>query len=119
MEEKEKEKVISIFCDYCADGLWLNGAAIDATYLEDDLNWDKEFVARITPMLDKWQEMYEGFNFYSSLKMSQIIYKSPKFKEFEKLGLEIYEEMKAYEQDPNNYHIIEYLDEKTGERTRD
>ncbi len=116
---KKKEKVITVMCDYCADGLWLNSGAIDATYLEDDLNWDKEFVAKITPMLDKWQDQYEEFNLYTSAKTSEMIYKSRKFKEFEELGLEIYEEMKAYKQDPDNYHIIEYFDERTSERIRD
>ncbi len=107
--------VITIMADYCADGLWENGAAIDADYLTEDLNFSQEFVDSVRGPLEKWQNMYEGYNLYTSKEESQKVYDSEDFKEFEKLGEQIFDIFLALNQDE---YIIEYFDERTLERRR-
>ncbi len=112
---KPEKTVITIMADYAAFGLWENGAAIDADYLTEDLNFLKEFVDSIRGPLEKWQNMYEDFDLYTSREESQKVYDSDDFKTFEKLGKWIFKEFLALDQDD---YIIEYFDERTSERKR-
>ncbi len=114
--DKDDKTVITIMSDYCADGLWLNGAAIYPDYLHEDLNFSKEFIDKIRDRIETWQNMYEGYNLYTSRAESQKVYDSADFEEFERLGEEIYKEFLDLDQDE---YIIEYFDERTSERRRD
>ncbi len=113
---KEDKIVITIMSDYCADGLWENGAAIYPEYLYEELNFPKEFVDRVQEPLEEWQNMYEGFNLYSSKEEAQKVYDSLEFETFEKLGNLIFDEFLSLDQDE---YIIEYFDERTSTRRRD
>ena len=113
---READKpVITVMCDYCAWGLWLNGSAIDTDYLKEELDFDPVFVDKMGPIILRWQTMYEDFNFYQSEQETKKSLNSPDFKEFEKLGLEIFKEFLALDQDK---YIIEYFDERTSKRIR-
>ena len=117
MTKKENGKsTISIFCDYCAWGLWLDGAAIDADYLKEDLDFPEEFVDRIREPIERWQNMYEGFNLYTSEEESNEVYASSHFKEFEELGLEIADLFRELNPKIRDKYNFEYLDERTSKR---
>ncbi len=114
---KEKEKhTITLMADYCADGLWYDGEAIDADYLKEDLDFPKKFIDKIKGLIERWQNMYEGYNLYTSGEETQKIYDSDDFKEFEKLGLEIFGIFRELDQDIKDKFNFEYFDERTSER---
>lgn len=107
--------VITIMCDYTADGLWFNGAAIDASCLIKDFGFKETDLEEIRDLIDKWQQMYETFDFYSPKADAEKTYASNDFLLFQKLGEYIFALMKDIPQDD---YIIEYFDEKTKERIR-
>lgn len=115
-KDKNKEPIITVMCDYCADGLWLNGGAIDADYLVSDLDFNEEDISEIRGLIDIWQQMYETFDLYSSKEAMNEVYSSNDFLLFSKLGEHIYYLFKQIDQDK---YIIEYFDEKTSKRTRE
>ncbi len=114
MKYRKIKPVISIFCDHTADGLWLDGAAIDTDYLKNKTDFPAEFIERVEEPLIIWQKIYEGDSFYTLGE--GMNYNSARFKTFEKLGELIFEEFLGLDQDE---FIIEYLDERTSLRRRE
>jgi hypothetical protein len=119
MSKKKKDKrpdVITVMCDYCADGLWFNGSAIDAEMLYTDFGFEKKDLKKFTKRIEKWQDMYEGFNLYTSKEDSDEEYTTKEFKEFAKLGKKIFRHLKEINLKRQLNYIIEYYDEETGKR---
>ena len=85
-----KIKEITVMCDYCADGLWVEGAASDLKSIMKDLEIPFDTKAKsLSDSLKKWQETYENFNFWSPIVNYDEIYSSEEFKEFLIEGEEI------------------------------
>jgi hypothetical protein len=104
---------ITLMCDYCAFGLWWNGAAIDSDYLIENLNLSKNKMKPIAKKIEKWQDMYENFNFYESKEVSKKVHRSKDFLKFERLGYEIaFELVKIL---PKKVEF-EFFDERTSKR---
>jgi hypothetical protein len=107
-----KKQTITIMCDYSADGLWLDGSAIDYDYLVTEgilLKSDTELRNRIYD----WQMTYESFDFYSGQISNKSIQSSQKYKDWVITGREIAVELRKVI--PNKYNV-EYFDEDTGRR---
>jgi len=104
---------ITIMCDYCADGLWRNGAAIDIDMLQEEFNLSDKDTERLREKIDSWQEMYEQFDFWSAEVNPKETYKTDEFREFERLGTEIAKEVR--EVLPEDTPVI-YFDEMSAKR---
>jgi len=104
---------ITIMADYCADGLWRNGAAIDTDILKEEFNIPDNIADHLEKKIAKWQEMYEQFDFWSEKANSEETYKTDEFREFERLGTEIAKEVRKIL--PEDIPVI-YFDEITGKR---
>ncbi len=111
----DTKPVITIMTDYSAWGLWINGAATDIDDLGQEANFPKEFIEKMRPALERWQNEYEEFNLYTSQEESDKVYASDEFYRFEELGRWIYNQFKDLDQDD---YIIEYFDERLAERYR-
>ncbi len=100
------KKCITVMCDYCADGLWEDGAAIDADILAEDFEIPKEIMEPIAKRLSDWQAMYENFDFWSAEADYEKIRSTPEFREFTKLGTELAREIRDIL--PDNIDVIYY-----------
>lgn len=105
-------KIISVFCDYSADGLWVNGASDDLRGLCEDLKlpYDEVLGARIF----EWQMVYEKFDFWSASADSNAVYGSDLYKNWEMEGRLIAIEIRKII--PLGIEV-EYMDERTGIRS--
>jgi len=112
MKIKNYKKVVSVFCDYCATGIWIDGSSASFECLEE-IGFDHLKTQHVFPDLERYQELYEGFDFYSNKADYAKIYASDDFKEYKELGLKIFTELDKVS--PYNV-LVEHLDEKTGER---
>jgi hypothetical protein len=86
---KDEVKEITVMCDYCADGLWENGAAINVEILAEDLGLNYEDLLDLESDIDDWQAMYEDFDFWSDRASPEKTYSTPEFKRFLELGEKI------------------------------
>ena len=82
-------KAIGVFCDYTADGLWINGFATDLENLLKELNITIPDFKELNEKINKWQLMFEKFNFYLPESNIEAIRESKEYQEFQKLGEEI------------------------------
>ncbi len=110
------KKIITVMCDYCADGLWLNGGAIDLDYLLETGDFEKEGLESLRKDITNWQEMYERFNLYSNPEETLSVYKSSSFIEFEKLGRDIFRRLDSLNNSSGNKYTIVYFNEKNSKR---
>jgi len=87
---KSRCKKIEVFCDYLADGLWCDGAAIDIEELSEKFNLPSKETKYLKSLIDKWQAMYEEFDFWNSEESYPDryakIHSSDEFREFSRLG---------------------------------
>jgi hypothetical protein len=81
-------KYISVYCDYAADGIWVNGCASDIKMLVRDLNLDVD-VSDLYDEFYNWQLQFESFNLYDPALDIDAFEKTEKFQEFEKKGKEL------------------------------
>jgi len=91
---------ITIMCDYCADGLWLNGGAISINHLPKNVRFLEKRI------LD-WQYKYEFFYNFNNLRTSK------KFKKHVKEGYDIACILRNIL--PSRYKVI-YFDERNAKR---
>ena len=92
-------------CDYCAWGLWDNeGRAIDYSCLKDEGFPESDVEGK----LEKWQNMYESFNFYQSETITRKEMQRPEFKVFQSLGDEIYAQMLEIVEKNNLPFVVVY-----------
>jgi hypothetical protein len=85
-----KIKEITVMCDYCADGLWVEGAASDLESILKELEIPFDAKAEsLSDSLKKWQETYENFDFWSPMANYSEVYSSDEFKDFLNEGEEI------------------------------
>jgi len=112
------KKELKVMCDFCADGLWLNGFAININELPKKVH----FLAKDLAI---WQEEYEllfdDFGIYKTkrkiFKLRTIFFGKSKrkiiietnYEDFLKKGLEISKKIKKYLN--KNYKIV-YFDER-------
>ena len=106
-------KKLTIMSDYSAWGLWENNQAIDYDYLIQK-GFPNNYKLKLK--LIDWQNMYEDFNFYTSEEITQKTYKTKEFKEFMKIGQEIFEEIGQIVKKYNLPFEVEYFNEETSER---
>jgi quinol monooxygenase YgiN len=93
-------------CDYCADGLWENGAAINVEILAEDLNLKYEELIDLESDIEDWQNIYEGFDFWSDRADAAKTYETPEFKKFLELGERIAFDVRKIV--PDNIDVIYY-----------
>ena len=79
-------KEVNVFCDYSADGLWIDGAYSNLEDLLDELNITIPDFKELNEKINKWQEQYEQFEFYLP---EYNIKDTKEYKEFDKTGREI------------------------------
>ena len=103
------KRVIEVMCDYCADGLWLDGKSIDLDYMKSLINMTDDTFTELSIAIPKWQAMYETFDFYSRRVKAEDIFESNDYDMFNRLGRYIFQVVHEIEQD--DYTIIFY-DEK-------
>jgi len=106
-------KTISVFCDYAADGLWVDGASDDLEGLCKDINIPFDPILNIR--IRAWQDQYEEWDFFSGKVSYDTIYATPEFKAWNAEGLKIAKVIRDIV--PGEIEV-EYLDEKTGQRTK-
>ena len=82
-------KEVSVFCDYTADGLWINGIAADLNDLLLDLDVFIDDFDELNQALNKWQTLYESFELFRPDRDLEKIKASDDYKTFEKLGVKI------------------------------
>jgi hypothetical protein len=82
-------KEVSVFCDYAADGLWVNGIAADLNDLLLDLDVFIDDFDELNQALNKWQTLYESFELFRPDRDLEKIKTSDDYKTFEKLGVKI------------------------------
>ena len=98
-----------------AAGLWENGYAVDYEYLiTKSFPEDK----KLRKQLEKWQDIYEDFNFYTSKEITKKEQKSKKFKKFMKLGEKIFRKIDMYNRELKLGYNVEYFNEKNYNRYR-
>ena len=108
-------KRLTVMCDYTADCLWVDGAAVDWNYLIDEYNFPKDFKI-IGIEVDRWQKMYENFNFWDPDKNPDQIYTTKEYHLFEELGYKIFRAVVKFVEIYNLPFEVEYFDEKTSKR---
>jgi len=121
LKKKDTRIIISIFCDYGADGLWENGGRIDCNYLLEERGFDQDFIESVQDDLEKWQCVYQGFNFYGPEEEQTDIFRSGRFVIFEALGRKIWKAFLVFFEENPEYQdkfILEFFDEGTAKRIR-
>ena len=92
--------VIKVMCDYCADGLWLNGAAVSAEIIPE--LEELEYLSippapeSLIHKISEWQELYEGFEFYDFRVDDKEIVSRPEYKKFLEMGPIITKEVRQW-----------------------
>jgi len=99
---------IKVMCDYCADGLWEDGYAIDIDMLVEDYDIPEELIKDLRPKIEEWQDLYESFEFYDPDVSDEEIKSREEYKKFMKLGPEIAYEVRHIL--PTSIRVI-YFDE--------
>lgn len=112
-------KRLTLMCDYSADGLWKDGAAVSW----EDIVQDNELTGdvalefeEIGRQIDNWQSQYEAFNLYESTDESEGVYGTEDFKKFMKLGEELFFKLDAFIKKYKLPYIVEYFEEITSKR---
>jgi len=106
---------ITVMCDYAADGIWVNGAASEMGLIAEDFNMEyDDKLKKLQEKLDKWQDMYEEFDFWSDKADAEKTYATPEFKEFLKLGEELAYEVR--EIIPKDIPVIYFKEGKPNAR---
>jgi hypothetical protein len=101
-----KKISITIMCDYCADGIWINGAA---TVVEDIYN-----LKSLSKRFENWQEEYESFNLFNKNRIqTKVFEKSNRFKRFVKEGANL--TILVRKRLPGRYKVV-YFNEKNNKR---
>jgi len=108
-----KRPVITIMCDYSADGLWYNGGAIDYTYLIEEMGITEERIFPFISRLSDWQHTYETFDFFSGRIAPEKIYKTKKFQDWFLDGKRIALDLRKIIS--NDYHV-EFFNEMDNKR---
>ena len=103
----KRKNVLTVMCDYCADGLWWNGGAIDCTYKKLPRS-----LRRLKKRIEKWQRQYEYVPVCFDLE-HKLLYKKPWFKKFVEEGWEIAKEVRKLTPSSIEVH---YFNEKDLER---
>jgi len=119
--EKDKINSITIMCDYCADGLWVNGTATNLNDLILELGLNNNtaernaFLNELGADIDIWQLQYEDFDFWSS-QATNAVYDTQKFKDFISFGFDIFKRMHHLIQKNHPEILVEFFDESDSHR---
>jgi len=100
---------IKVMCDYCADGLWRNGYAIDAGMLAEEFNIPDEVIKPLAKEIEEWQELYEGFEFYDPNVDTQVIMQRPEYFKFREMGPHIAEKIRKLL--PDDVRVIYFYED--------
>ena len=111
-KQSEYNNILSVFADYAATGIWIDGACADYDELSN-LGFDDDICQAVIPMLEQYQNLYESFDFWSEDADYEKTYKLPAYKEYIRLGEDIF---KILSNNSPEQIMVEYLDERTGIR---
>jgi hypothetical protein len=106
---------VTIMCDYCADGLWYNGSAIDMNFLMEE--FQLKDTDQLTEEIDNWQSSYEKFDLWNPMVDDTEITTSKEFLFFiiqgEKIAKQIRQllptsvKVEYFNEDDHNRYAVE------------
>jgi len=103
--------LLTVMCDYTADGLWLDGAATDVDQLIEE-GFVPESFNKYKDRLEHWQQVYEHFDFWSGKVKSDDIISSKEFKTFLEEGLKLFKDIDTFVKENNLNLEVEYFNEE-------